>query len=132
MILDTSFLIAIDADDEDAKRLSDRYRAEGVPQRIPTMVVLQLYVSVGAGDRPHENARKYEALVANQPIVPMDPNVARRAGALLGKHHTSDRVPSLDVGDAVIAATGLVYNEGVVTSDVDDFGSVDGLSVESW
>lgn len=132
MICDTSFFIALDAADEGAKRLAREHEAAGVPQRVPTMTILQLYLSVGLGSQPNENATKYEELIGNLPVVPMDQNVARRAGVLLGLHRSSDTKPDLGPGDAVIAATGLVFNEPVITADVDDFGSVSGLQVVTW
>jgi tRNA(fMet)-specific endonuclease VapC len=91
--------------------------------------VQELYVAVGAESESFTNARKYEALVANKPVVGMDEAIARQAGALEGQHIASDSKPDLGTGDAVVAATGLQYNEPVVTSDR-DFTAVDGLPVE--
>ena len=69
--------------------------------------------------------------MANNPIVDLDSNIARRAGALEGHHLTSDSKPTLGPGDATVAATGLVFNEPVVTND-GGFESVDGLRVETY
>jgi len=129
MILDTEFLIELDEENPDALELAAELEAADVPLRVPAMVVQELYVGVGAGDDSHGNARKYEALIANKPVVEMDENVARRAGALEGVHIASDTKPELGPGDAIVAATGLQYNEPVVTND-EDFTHVDGLSVE--
>ena len=89
-------------------------------------------MGVGAGSDPTRNVREYEALVRNKPIVPLDENIARRAGALEGQHLASETKPDLGLADAVVAATGLVYNEAVVTDDTSDFGSVDGLRIETF
>lgn len=132
MILDTSYVIALAEGDPDAVELSRQHDSRGVPRRLPATVLEELYVSVGAGDNPHRNARKYEELVGNLPVVEVDENVARRAGALRGEHLTSDEKPTLGSGDATVAAMGLVYNEPVVTADVEDFESVDGLDVVTW
>lgn len=129
MILDTEFLIELDAENPDAEALATELEAANVPLRVPTVVIQELYVAVGAGDAPHENARKYEALIRNKPVVDMDETIARRAGALEGIHLASDTKPALGPGDAIIAATGLQYNEPVVTNDR-DFTHVDGLAVE--
>jgi tRNA(fMet)-specific endonuclease VapC len=102
-----------------------------VPTRIPTVAIQELYVSVGAGADPTGDARAYDALVANKPVVPLDENIARRAGVPEGEHLTSDSKPTLGPGDAVVAATGLVHNEPVVTNDT-DFETVDGLPVELY
>lgn len=131
MILDTEFLISLRATDPGAIELATELEADSVPTRIPTVVVQELYVGVGAGDDATENVRAYEALVANKPIVDLDGNIARRAGVLEGQHLASDSKPTLGPSDAIVAATGLVYNEPVVTND-DDFNSVDGLAVEMY
>jgi predicted nucleic acid-binding protein len=88
-------------------------------------------VGVGAGDLPTENARTYEALIANKPVVPLEEPIARRAGALEGQHVGSDANPDLSPGDAIVAATGLTMDEAVVTND-GDFEAVDGLDVELY
>lgn len=132
MILDTSFLIALDEEDEDAIALAREQEDTGIPQRLPATTLSELYVSVGAGDRPNRNVRKYEELIGNLPVVDVDANIARRAGTIFGVHLEHDEKPDVGFRDATIAATGLVYNEPVVTSDTDDFGSVDGLRVVTW
>ena len=131
MILDTDFFISLQTEDEGALSLATDLEAAGVPTRVPTIVVEELYVGVGAGASTTENARKYEALVANKPIVPLDGRIARRAGTLEGEHLASDSKPELGPADAVVAATGLVYEEAVVTND-GDFEDVDGLAVETY
>lgn len=132
MILDTSYLIALAAGDGDAVALAREHESAGLPQRIPATVLAELYVSVGAGNHPNRNVRKYEQLVGNMPIVDIDDNIGRRAGVLQGQHLASDAKPTLGLADATIAATALVYNEPVVTADYEDFGSIDGLQVVTW
>ncbi|WP_247730277.1 PIN domain-containing protein [Halovivax limisalsi] len=131
MILDTDFLISLRADDEAALELGAELEAAGVPTRVPTTVIEELYVGVGAGVTPAENARAYDALVTNKPVVSIDERIARRAGRLEGDHLASDSKPDLGPGDAIVAATGLVHEEAVVTND-GDFERVDGLAVESY
>lgn len=132
MILDTSYVIALAEGDTDAVALAREHDAEGVPQRLPATVLSEVYVSVGAGDNPNQNVRKYEQLVGNLPSVDVDDNIARRAGVLQGQHLVSDTKPTLGLADATIAATGLVYNEPVITADVADFEAVEGLQVITW
>ena len=131
MILDTEFLISLRAEEEAALKLATELEASGVPTRVPTIVIEELYVSVGAGSQSDANARDFEALVENKPVVELDDSIARRAGALEGAHLASDSDPNLGPGDAIVAATGLTLNEPVVTND-GDFQSVDGLRVELY
>ena len=131
MILDTSYVIALAEGDSDAVALASEHEAAGLPQRLPSTVLSELYVAVGAGDDPTATVRKYEELVGNLPVVDVDDNIARRAGVLQGHHLASDTKPTLGIADATVAATGLVYNEPVITDD-GDFSSVDGLQVVTW
>jgi predicted nucleic acid-binding protein len=129
MILDTDFLIALDGGDPEAESTARELEARDVPIRVPTIVVQELYVAVGLGSAGRENAWKFESLLANSPVVPLDDRIARRAGVIEGEHIESDRVPDLGVADAIVAATALQFNEPVVTNDGSDFESVDGLEV---
>lgn len=131
MILDTEFLISLGAGEEAAVELAVELETADVPTRVPTIVIEELYVGVGAGGSPTDNVRTYEALVENKPVAPLDENVARRAGVLEGRHLTDDSKPDLGSVDSIVAASGLVYNEPVVTND-DDFEAVDGLDVETY
>lgn len=131
MILDTEFCISLRAEEDTALELAAELEASSVPTRVPTVVIEELYVSVGAGNDGNENARAYEALIANKPLVELDESISRRAGVLEGEHLASDSKPALGPGDAIVAATGLAYNEPVVTNDT-DFESVDGLEVELY
>lgn len=131
MILDTEFLISLRAEEEPARDLAAEIEAAGLPTRVPTIVIEEVYVSVGYGDLPASNAGEYEALIANKPVVPLDENISRRAGALEGQHMESETKPELGPGDAIVAATGLVFNEAVVTND-EEFEDVAGLDVELY
>jgi predicted nucleic acid-binding protein len=122
MILDTEFLISLRAEE---------LELENVPTRVPTVVIEELYVGVGAGSSPNRNAQACEALVENKPVVELDESISRRAGMLEGQHLASDSKPNLGPGDAIVAATGLTLNEAVVTNDT-DFETVDGLRVRLY
>jgi tRNA(fMet)-specific endonuclease VapC len=131
MILDTDLLIALGDGDPDAVEKAADLEDADVPLRVPAVVLQELYVGVGAGEDASGNARTYEALVANKPVVETDENIARRAGIVEGGHLASDSKPDLGPGDALVAAVALQYNEPVVTSDA-DFETVDGVEVEPF
>lgn len=46
MILDTEFLISLQAESPDALELAAEFESEGVPTRLPTIVLEELYVGV--------------------------------------------------------------------------------------
>lgn len=81
MILDTSYVIALAEGDAAAVNLAREHETVGIPQHLPATVLSELYVSVGAGDHPNRNVRKYEQLIGNLPVVDVDDNVATTSGA---------------------------------------------------
>ena len=131
MILDTNYLIALRDSDERAKAKANELESAGLLLRLPSIVIWELYFGVGAGTDTIANQQAYEKLIANKPVAPLDGNLARRAGILMGTHRASDTKPDLDPGDSIVAATGLKYDEPVVTDD-GDFEAVEGLHVESY
>ena len=56
----------------------------------------------------------------NKPLVGIDENLARRAGVIEGVHYASNEKPQLGPADALITATGLQFNEAVVSTDEDE------------
>lgn len=131
MILDTEFLISLRAAEAPAVALAREFEEGGVPTRIPTVVVQELFVGVAAGSTPERNEQAFEALLGNKPVVPLDADIARLAGRLEGEHLASDAKPNLGPVDAVVAATGLGASEPVVTNDR-DFDNVDDLRVRLY
>jgi predicted nucleic acid-binding protein len=96
------------------------------------MTVYELLLSVGKGASPEENQRQIEAVLANRPLVQASEAIAKQAGIIEGKLQASDSKSAIGPVDALVAATGLEYNEPVVTDDIDDFGQIAGLDVESF
>jgi len=131
MILDTDFVISLRNGNGGAVDVAAELERSGQPTRVPTAVIQELYVGVGAGLDAPENAADYDSLLANEPVVPLDANIARKAGRLEGDHLTSDDKPELGPVDAIVAATGLNFSEPILTND-EDFEHVDGLAVQGW
>lgn len=88
MILDTSYIIALASSNASAVELPREHENESVPQQLPSVVLSELYVSVGAGADPNKNVTKYEQLIGNLPIVETTDNIARRAGV----RYCSDKI----------------------------------------
>ncbi|PSQ20261.1 hypothetical protein BRD04_08815 [Halobacteriales archaeon QS_9_67_17] len=124
MILDTSFLIALDENDPRAEEVATEAEIDGRPIRVPTPVVHEIYTAVGAGTEPILNQRKYEALLANKPVVGLDQGDARRSGIIYGEHLVSDTKPELSRVDAMVVSIALGMSEPLVGRD-SDFSHVD-------
>lgn len=140
MILDTNFLIALDANNPDAIAKAQKIEDKGYSRRVPRIVVTELWIAVGKGTQTEENREKFERLLDGLPQVDLTPSIAKRAGEIEGA--TQARDPN-DVGvglaDAIIAATAIEVGEPVVTDDRTDFVErmgnrlgLDGLAVETY
>jgi len=66
MILDTNFLGALDAGDAGAKALATELESDGLPVRIPTPVVFEVFSGIEGADDPDELLPRYEALFASE------------------------------------------------------------------
>ncbi|QPV63105.1 PIN domain-containing protein [Halosimplex litoreum] len=130
MILDTDFLIELDAGSDRALAHARELEDGGVPLRIPTIVTFEWFISVGKGSAAEANRRAFRRLVSGKPTVELTDSIGRRAGELEGVHQGSDSKVRLGHGDAIVAATAMELDEPVVTTDA-DFEEIDGLDVSA-
>lgn len=66
--------------------------------------------------------QRMEELVADATVLPLDQTVARKAVEIR-------RQRKIKLGDAIIAATALVYDLILVTNNTDDFKGITGLTL---
>lgn len=141
-ILDTNFLIDINANRPEAVEKAREIERDGRPRRIPRVVTFELWVAVGKGSRTEHNREKFERLLDGLPQVDLTASIAKRAGEIEGRTQAADQN---DVGvgtaDAVIAATAVELGEPVITDDRTDFveriqtqapAQVPGLDIERY
>lgn len=124
MILDTSYVLDLLDGDRDAFERGQELVAGPSPLRVPTMVIVELFVGYGAtGDE--EEARQIENALQGHPMVELDGLIARRAGSIAGR-------TGLDFGDAVVAGTAIQLEEPVLTRNVQDFERIDNVAVKTY
>ena len=134
MILDTNFIGDLKSQNSAARKKAKKLERSDKPLRIPTIVGFELYISVGKVNKTKyiiKDLRAYKRLINNKPSAELTETIGRIAGILEGIHQRSDEKPELGPGDAIVAATGIYYDEPVVTAD-SDFDDVEGLTVESY
>lgn len=100
---------------------------------LSTSAVCVMELRFGAARHPDGERlwrRIREELLARVLILPIDGPVAVRAGDLLARLESE----GLRIGteDALIAASGLVYEMTVVTRNLRHFERVPGITAESW
>ena len=128
MILDTSFVLDLLDGDEGAVAKAEELECDGVTTKLPAMTILELYVGIGAAvDKDEE--RRIRRVIDPLPVVPLDEDVAIRAGRRIGELSASSF--KREKGDAAIGATADVAGEPVLTRNVDDFERL-GFEVETY
>lgn len=130
MIQDTSFIIDLLRGDEDAEALLDIIEKEALPQKVSAITVLELYEGVARAGTPERKRKEIIDVLESKHVVTADHEVMRRAGKLSGQLITEGR--QIEREDCIIAATGLLRDEAVVTRNTDHFERVDGLDVRSY
>ncbi|UWG48144.1 PIN domain containing protein [Halanaeroarchaeum sp. HSR-CO] len=131
MILETSFVEDVARNDPAAVAKADTLREEGIPERLSTMTLYELYWGVGYVEKPRREIDRLDAVLGTKAIYDVTPAIARKAGRIAGSL-TADGRALQDPGDEIIGATGVVHDEPVLTKNVDHFERIPGLTVETY
>ena len=131
MIIDSSYLFDLMAEDPDAFSKGAELVENGEMQWLPTPVVAEAYYWVTtARSTTTEQALRNRLL--GYPRIEVDDEIARRAGELLA---TADDRAGENVGvganDGYIAAMADVLDDAVLTDNVEDFNRL-GVPVETY
>lgn len=123
MILDSSFLIDLEGAYEPAVAKAKELEGDGLPKRVPLIVIYEMFISVGKGTRTEKNRRQVERVLGGLPVVSPTEAIARRAGRFEGEVQRADG-GGIGPADAIIAATAVEYDEPIVTDDAGDFDRI--------
>ncbi len=130
MILDTSFLIDLFDGRRDAFEKGLELSESNTVQRVPSPVVMELAYGTEFGGE--EERRSVQNALRMYPIVEQDETMAHRAGQLLARTDKKvDGESGIDKVDPMIAAVSDIYDEPVLTVNVEDFDAL-GISVETY
>lgn len=130
MILDTSFLIDLMSSEEGAIQRAHRLEIDHVPQRVPTMVVYELFVGVGHTNRTDSEIDRIEGVIESRSVVEVDERTMRKAGRIRGRLQSEGR--PVGTGDVIIGATGVVRDEPVLTRNEEDFQRIPDLQIRTY
>jgi hypothetical protein len=131
VILDSSYLFDLMADDPDAFAKGTELVEQGEMQWLPTPVVAEAYYGVATA-RSETTEQEVRNRLLGYPRVDVDEEVARVAGTLLAE--ADDRAggdAGVGANDAYIAAMAEILDDAVLTDNVDDFAAL-GVSVETY
>ncbi|MFT4891153.1 MAG: putative nucleic acid-binding protein [Halobacteriales archaeon] len=131
MIVDSSYLFDLMAEDRDAFEKGTELVERGEMQWLPTPVVAETDDGLATA-RSSRSEQAVRNRLLGYPRVAVDEEVARVAGELLAE---ADDGAGGDAGvgpnDASIAAMAEVLDEAVLTANVDDFEAL-GVPVETY
>lgn len=130
MIPDTSFLIDLfDGRDSAFEKGLELSEAKTV-QRVPSPVVMELTYGAEFGDE--EERRSVQNALRMYPVVEQDETMALRAGQLLARaDQNAGGESGIDKVDPMVAAVSDIYDEPVLTANVEDFDAL-GVAVETY
>lgn len=130
MIQDTSFIIDLLRGNDDAEDLLDIIESEPRPQKVSSITILELYEGVARAGTPEQKRREIIDVLESKHVVDADHEVMRKAGKLSGDLINAGQ--QIEREDCIIAATGLLHDEPVVTRNTDHFERIDDLDVRSY
>jgi predicted nucleic acid-binding protein len=130
MIQDTSFIIDLLRGDEGAEALLGEIESESRPEKVASITVLELYEGVVRSETATSKQDRIIDVLESKHVVPADNNVMRKAGKISGQLITEGQ--RIEREDCIIAATGLLHDEAVVTRNADHFGRIDDLDIRTY
>jgi hypothetical protein len=131
MILDSSYLIDLMQGDPDAHEKARTLNDRSVGRVVPAPALFEIQYGAERMLDGRER-RRVNNVTRMYPTLPVTQQTARRAGELLASaDHAAGGESGIDMIDPLIAATGDVTKQAVVTDNVDDFEAL-GVEVEPY
>jgi len=121
-ILESTVLVDLSRQDETARAYVDVERKAGV---VKVSIVSNMELIIGC--RNKAEVQKTEKFLADYDVLDITPLIGRKAYELVARFNKSH---GLAIPDALIAATALVENAVLVTSNTRHFSMIDGLRLE--
>lgn len=127
---DTTLLVDLLQRTNAARAAVQRLESEGVVLWIPTPAIFELWEGMERADRPDEEARKIDAVLADYTVLGFERSDAARAGRVSGA--LLRRGTMIDPVDAQIAGMALEQRIPVLTRNARHFDRVPGLEVATY
>ena len=131
MIVDSSYLFDLMAEDPGALEKGSELVERGEMQWLPTPVVAETYYGVATA-RSDSTEEQIRNRLLGYPRIDVDEEVARTAGELLAAADDEASAPTgIGSNDAYIAAMAEILDDAVLTDNVGDFEAL-GVPVETY
>lgn len=130
MIEDTSFIVDVLRDNNDALSFLDIIENKKRPEKVSSITVLELYEGLARSSASANRRQKVLDVLDTKHVVDADATVMRQAGKLSGD--LINRGEQIDREDCIIAATAIQQDEPVATRNTDHFERIDRLDVRTY
>lgn len=130
MIADTDVLIDLMQAEEPAVEAVGTLEKRNVSIRISAMSLFELFHGLERVENPSKRRRRIQSVIDTKEVYPAGERVMKKAGRLDGQ--LADSGETIGIGDTIIAATGLVHEEPILTRNVRHFRRIDGLDCETY
>lgn len=128
MILDSTFINDLVRQQPVATEKLTELIGAGTPVAISTLTVFE--VGVGLRGEAERHRERFDGVVDEIDVVPFAAAAARQATAI--QHELVDHGERIGEVDVLIAGTAVERDEDVLTRNVDEFGRIDALDVETY
>ncbi len=124
MLLDTSVIVDID-------RGVDQKKMEHLLSLSPHIVSSATVMEISTGFfRSDSDVMMLDEFISPLTIVPIDQKVGRKAGKIAAD--LIDEGKRIEINDLYIAATALLHEETVLTTNVKHYGRIEELEIADW
>ena len=130
MILDTTFLIDVMKNKEEAIAIRQKMEEEREAYRISIATIFELWAGIAASKKSEVERMKVLDVLSDIDVVDLTRPIAEKAGEIHGILIKNGE--GIDNIDAMITATALLENEAVLTRNIKHFTRVKGLKVETY
>ena len=130
MILDTSFIIDLMDNNEQAIAKLNELLARNEPQLVASPSIFELWSGITQSNKPDKEKTKVLAVLACQAILSLDQHSAEMAGEIDGRLVKEGQI--IDPEDCMIAGIAKKNNETILTRNVKHFSKIKGIKIETY
>ncbi|HZW54892.1 MAG TPA: PIN domain-containing protein [Nitrososphaerales archaeon] len=130
MITDTTFLIDLMVNKNEAVSKAKDHEGRGIPIVVGAPSIFELHVGVSHSKKSEEERSKIISTVDSLPKLPLDYKSARLAGEI---YTARQRIGStIDPKDAMLAGDSKIMWTSIITRNIKHFSNIAGVTVESY
>lgn len=127
MILDTTFIIDLIKADINAV---NKFKELKEKRLVTTPTIFELWSGIVQSNKPEQEKRKILEILDSQLILNLDRKSAEEAGKISGSLVKEGK--TIDSEDSMIAGIAKVYNEKILTRNIEHFSRIKEIEIETY